>query len=80
MASKRREIVISRISKKIFKCEEGNNYISLILDISASRKARNFFQKSKYNYIEKSTLWAQSGFCSSNRLEMASKRVNLVQN
>ena len=59
--------------------DEGNIYISLILDISASREARNFFQKSKYNYIEKSTLWAQSGFCSSNRLEMASKRVNLVQ-
>ena len=52
-------------------------YTSLIINNSASRKARNFFKKSKYNYIEKSTLWAQSRFCSSNRLEMASKRVNL---
>ena len=50
--------------------------IHMIIDISASREARNFFKKSKHNYIEKSTLWAQSGFCSSNRLEMASKRVN----
>ena len=55
--------------------EEEKIYISFILDISASKKARNFFQKNKYNYIEKSILWAQSGFCSSNRLEMTSKRV-----
>ena len=50
---------------------------SLIIDISASREVGNLLKKSKHNYIEKSTLWAQSDFCSSNRLEMASKRVNM---
>ena len=41
-------------------------YTSLIINNSASRKARNFFKESKYYYIEKSTLWVQSRFCNSN--------------
>ena len=43
-------------------------------DISTSSYARDFFKKSKLIYIEKSTRWAQSGFCNFNRLEMTSER------
>ena len=46
-----------------------------IKDISAFRYARDFSKKSKLIYIKKSTRWAQSGYCSLNRLEMASKTV-----
>ena len=62
-------------------CEKKKIKIDMTLTfvILASGEARYFFQKSKSIYIKKSRRWAQSGFCSSSRLEMASKRVNLNQ-
>ena len=77
MASKRVKTVIFKI------CENNNNRKSknsaspFSSDISASRAARKFFFKSKLIYIEKSKRWAQSAYCSFNRLEMASKTVKL---
>ena len=58
IARNRKEIVISRISKKkLRKNVEGKIHTSLITDFSASGEARNLKKKkSKYNYIEKSTL------------------------
>ena len=79
MASKRKKVIIFRIGKKIADrgIEKGN--ITLTWDISASEEARNFLKKkNKVIYIEKSKRWAQSGFCSLSRLEMASKRVDLL--
>ena len=52
--------------------------LSSAWDISASRKANNFFKKSKFIYIEKSSRWAQSGFCGLNRLEMTSKTMETL--
>ena len=78
MASRRRKIVIFRIDKKIWK-KRIKFCITLTLVSSASGEARYFFQKRKLIYIEKSKRWAQSGFCSSSRLEMTSKRVDLLQ-
>ena len=71
-----------RIDKSLWKKRKINFDIidiTLTFIILASGEARYFFQKSKLFYIEKSRRWAQSGFCSSSRLEMASKRVNLNQ-
>ena len=64
MASRRRETVIFRIDKKLWKKRIEKYHVTLTLVISASGEARYFFQKSKLIYIEKSKRWAQSGFCS----------------
>ena len=42
-------------------------------NILVSIEAKYFFKKGKLIYIEKSTRWAQPGFCSFKRLEMTSK-------
>ena len=53
-----------------------NSFTLSTQDISASRAARYFFQKSKIIYIEKSKRWVQSGSGSYNRLETANKIIN----
>ena len=78
MASRRRKIVIFRIDERLWK-KKIKTDITLTFVILASGEARYFFQKSKLIYIKKSRRWAQFGVCSSSRLEMASKRVNLNQ-
>ena len=76
MASKRVKTFLfqnakkSRMKKSIF-------YWVSIKDILASRKARNFCKKGKIIFIKNSLRWAQSGFCSLNRLEVTSKTINL---
>ena len=48
-------------------------------DILASRKARHFCEKGELKSVKKSLRWAQSGFCSFNRLEAASKTINIYR-
>ena len=79
MASRRGKVVIFSLDKRLWEKKKIKIDITLTFVILASGEARYFFQKSKLIYIKKSRRWAQSGFCSSSRLEMASKRVNLNQ-
>jgi len=78
MASKRMKTFIFKNAKKV-KNEEINSLITVSTkDISASRNARNFFKKGKLIFITISLRWAQSGFCSFNRLEVTSKTIYVL--
>ena len=79
MASERMKTFIFRNAEK--NQEEKSELLERVStkDISASRKAKNFFKKGKLIFIKKSSRWAQSGFCSFNRLEVTSKTINLYQ-
>ena len=69
IASRRIEIVIFRIDKKLRKKKR-------IEKITCKFNFGHLnFWKSKLIYVGKSERWAQVGFYSSNRLEMASKTV-----
>ena len=78
MASKRVKTFLFQNAKKT-RMKKSIFYWVSIKDILASRKARNFCKKGKIIFIKNSLRWAQSGFCSFNRLEVTSKTINLYQ-
>ena len=78
MASKRVKIVISKIDIKDEIKEWSLETHSTNDDISAPRNARKFKKKNKLIAFEKLQSRVQSRLCSSNHLDMASKRVKIV--
>ena len=73
MASKTEKTFIFKNAKKKKNEKDIIWDIASTKNISASREARNFLKKGKLIFIKKSLRWAQSGFCSFNRLEVTSK-------
>ena len=78
MASKRVKTVIFRNGRKIQKglLKKFSNKFNL--RFLGFRWARKLVKKNKLIDIKKSRGWAQSDFCSLNRLEMASKMVETL--